>query len=290
MIHTFERVCVQKSYYRNCCRQGNNTSDLMNDWPLHYTATRNSFDHQLLAISSPIQTISREKNAAAIEANKSNAATAAIATEYYFDNNTPPKQFNIEKYAIHQAVSSSASSSSSPSSPSTTTTTAYPVGVVTLHNVFTHDELVSLEQHVDQLSIDQVSNKLRQQTYHCTYRRFANENDSPTRTKFFFGVARYLWGGTDPDPLPHVAAGIRTCDCDMARSWMRKLELKLVDLGIIEPQFINQFAVNIYHDGSEGLAQHYDDAKRFAQPIISVRLFSDSRLSFGSVSCFFLFL
>ena len=63
---------------------------------------------------------------------------------------------------------------------------------------------------------------------------------------------------------------------------MRALELKLVRLGIIPPSFINQFAINIYHDGSEGLAQHFDDAKRFAQPIISVRLFSDSRLSFGS--------
>lgn len=38
----------------------------------------------------------------------------------------------------------------------------------------------------------------------------------------------------------------------------------------------------MYHDGSEGLAQHFDDATRFKQPIFTVRLFSDSRLSFGS--------
>ena len=40
--------------------------------------------------------------------------------------------------------------------------------------------------------------------------------------------------------------------------------------------------MNVYHDGTEGLAQHYDDATRFKQPIYTVRLFSDSRLSFGS--------
>ena len=155
--------------------------------------------------------------------------------------------------------------------------------IATISNVFTNDELLDLEAHVNQLSIDRKLNKLRKNTYHCTYRRFSNpQDDLPTRTKFFFGVARYLWGGTDPDPLPNVAAGIRTCDCDMARSWMRKLELKLISLGIIPNFFINQFAINIYHDGSEGLAQHYDDAKRFAQPIVSIRLFSDSRLSFGS--------
>ena len=40
--------------------------------------------------------------------------------------------------------------------------------------------------------------------------------------------------------------------------------------------------MNVYHDGKEGLAQHFDDAVRFKQPIFSVRLFSDCRLSFGS--------
>lgn len=40
--------------------------------------------------------------------------------------------------------------------------------------------------------------------------------------------------------------------------------------------------MNVYHDGKEGLAQHFDDAVRFKQPIYSVRLFSDCRLSFGS--------
>ncbi len=31
-----------------------------------------------------------------------------------------------------------------------------------------------------------------------------------------------------------------------------------------------------------GLQSHYDDADRFSRPIFSLRLFSDSRLSFGT--------
>jgi hypothetical protein len=56
----------------------------------------------------------------------------------------------------------------------------------------------------------------------------------------------------------------------------------LVSANVIQKDFINSIALNVYHDGTEGLAQHYDDATRFRQPIFTVRLFSDSRLSFGS--------
>ena len=41
-------------------------------------------------------------------------------------------------------------------------------------------------------------------------------------------------------------------------------------------------ALNMYHDGSEGIQSHFDDGTRFSRPIFSVRLFSDSRLSFGT--------
>lgn len=56
----------------------------------------------------------------------------------------------------------------------------------------------------------------------------------------------------------------------------------MVNSDLIEDKFVNSIAMNVYHDGTEGLAQHYDDATRFKQPIFTVRLFSDSRLSFGS--------
>ena len=43
------------------------------------------------------------------------------------------------------------------------------------------------------------------------------------------------------------------------------VENKLVKAGLIKSDFVNSFALNVYHDGSEGLAQHFDDAVRFKQ-------------------------
>ncbi|EFN53716.1 hypothetical protein CHLNCDRAFT_136563 [Chlorella variabilis] len=58
--------------------------------------------------------------------------------------------------------------------------------------------------------------------------------------------------------------------------WMRqKVEAPLVGAGLVAPGFCDSIALNIYHDGSEGIQSHYDDAARFCQPILSLRLFSD---------------
>lgn len=35
----------------------------------------------------------------------------------------------------------------------------------------------------------------------------------------------------------------------------------------MEKDFLNSIAINVYHDGKEGLAQHFDDAVRFKQVI-----------------------
>ena len=79
-----------------------------------------------------------------------------------------------------------------------------------------------------------------------------------------------------------MAAGVRR-DVSQPPSWMVKdIELPLVASKVIGKGFVNSIAMNVYHDGTEGLAQHYDDATRFKQPIYTLRLFSDSRLSFGS--------
>ncbi len=39
----------------------------------------------------------------------------------------------------------------------------------------------------------------------------------------------------------------------------------LVNTGIIKKDFVKSFGMNVYHDSSEGLAQHFDDAVRFKQ-------------------------
>lgn len=56
----------------------------------------------------------------------------------------------------------------------------------------------------------------------------------------------------------------------------------LEESGIIPENFLNSYALNLYYDGTEGLAQHFDDDTRFMQPIFTFRLFSDSRLTFGA--------
>jgi hypothetical protein len=51
-----------------------------------------------------------------------------------------------------------------------------------------------------------------------------------------------------------VAAGVRA-DVSQPPLWMKsKLEEPLVKGGVIDKDFVNSVALNVYHDGSEGLA------------------------------------
>lgn len=83
------------------------------------------------------------------------------------------------------------------------------------------------------------------------------------RTKFFFGY-RYMWTPEQlAEPMSFVGAGVRR-DVSQPPLWIKEqLEEPLVSSKIVEKDFINSVAMNVYHDGTEGLAQHYDDATRF---------------------------
>lgn len=51
-----------------------------------------------------------------------------------------------------------------------------------------------------------------------------------------------------------MAAGVRT-DVSQPPVWMKTiLEEPLIKANILEKDFINSIALNVYHDGSEGLA------------------------------------
>lgn len=64
-----------------------------------------------------------------------------------------------------------------------------------------------------------------------------------------------------------MAAGVRG-DVSRPPMWVKKLIIDhLENANIVEKNFINSVAMNVYHDGTEGLAQHYDDATRFKQVI-----------------------
>eukprot|EP00884_Botryococcus_braunii_P000965 jgi/Botrbrau1/1086/Bobra.0076s0050.1 len=83
-------------------------------------------------------------------------------------------------------------------------------------------------------------------------------------------------------PDAHVACGVRV-DVPQPPSWMPELvEAPLVEGGVLQRGFVNMWALNVYQDGSEGIQMHFDDPQRFCRPIVSLRLFSDSRLSFGT--------
>lgn len=144
-------------------------------------------------------------------------------------------------------------------------------------NIFTHEELNEIESKIHETECDYFNGKFLPFTGQTSF-----SGSRVKRTKFFFN-ARYLWSKTQlNEPFSFVGAGIRT-DVSKAPSWMsEKIERKLVQAGVVPPNFLNSFALNVYHDGKEGLAQHFDDAVRFKQPIFTMRLFSDSRLSFGS--------
>ena len=64
----------------------------------------------------------------------------------------------------------------------------------------------------------------------------------------------------------------------MQEGVMRPME----EAKLVPEAFLDSCALNIYHDGSQGIQPHYDDSTRFERPVYSLRLFSDSRLSFGT--------
>ena len=61
-----------------------------------------------------------------------------------------------------------------------------------------------------------------------------------------------------------MGAGVRK-DVAAPPAWTKKLSDEMVKEKIVEKNFINSIAINVYHDGKEGLAQHFDDAVRFKQ-------------------------
>ena len=152
------------------------------------------------------------------------------------------------------------------------------VGITTYSGFFSQEELNNLEELARNTENDFQKGRFITNTAQPTY----GAGGHIKRTKFFFG-SRYMWTACQlAERQSKVAAGVRV-DVSPTPKWMKEgIEEPLVEAGIIEKDFINSIAMNIYHDGKEGLAQHFDDAVRFKQPIYTVKLGSDSRLSFGS--------
>ena len=153
-----------------------------------------------------------------------------------------------------------------------------PVGVTTYTESFTSEQLADIEKRCDVLDASARAGHLPPACTHSTF----GKGGGLKRTKYFFG-ARYLWTKEQLSaPDAHIAKGIRV-DVPVAPQWVHTVvEAPLVESQVLPQNFINSVALNMYHDGSEGIQVHYDDSARFQQPIYSLRLFSDSRLSFGT--------
>ena len=137
------------------------------------------------------------------------------------------------------------------------------VGVVTYDNFFSDEELKQIERNIEITEEESLNDLFLQETAQKTF-----SGQKIKRTKFFFG-SRYMWTKKQlAEPNSYVGAGIRK-DVSHPPNWMKDLvESKFVASGLIKNDFINSYALNVYHDGSEGLAQHFDDAVRFKQVIL----------------------
>eukprot|EP01084_Bolivina_argentea_P055435 101643_1 len=154
------------------------------------------------------------------------------------------------------------------------------IGATAYPDLFTEQELKNIESAVDKLQARAEANQHKKFTSQGTKSR----KGMLVRTKHFFG-ARYLWHEsqfTKEGKSKKIGQGLRVDVDDVPQILFDLVEKKLVKYGIIEKHFINGIAFNMYVDGTEGIAPHFDDIKRFNRPIVTLRLFSDARIAFGT--------
>lgn len=213
-------------------------------WPLYLIGTRDCFAHDLRTRETTLRRADGREY---------------IKKEFFFPSvEDSPVRFRFSKYCGKKNPELRA-------------------GMTTYEGFFTHEELKKLEESALDTDSKALNGEFLPNTAHHTVVR-----QRLTRTKFFF-EARYLWTSEQlSHPSAKQAAGVRI-DVSRSPEWVKGDILHpMIEHEIIPNNFINSVALNIYHDGSEGIGQHFDDWFRFDRPITTVRLFSDSRLSFGS--------
>ena len=116
-----------------------------------------------------------------------------------------------------------------------------------------------------------------EQTPVCLERAMTvDRNDHRKRVKVFLGY-RYAYGASktmsrlfnDVDPVDSIP-------------FVNQLRNTIAnDIRLVPSDFINQAVMNYYMDRNSCLGIHQDEKKLFLRPIVSIRLFSPSVLSFG---------
>lgn len=151
------------------------------------------------------------------------------------------------------------------------------VGLVLHMDLFTDKELKFLERKCNETQRQADNQKYLPDTFHHT--RFNNQNK---RTKYFFS-ARYLWTKEQTSQDDAERAGGVRVDVDKYPRWVEYVIARLEEEKVVEPNWLNGCALNMYHDGTLGIGLHMDCYSRFDRPIITLRLFSPARLSLGCV-------
>eukprot|EP01084_Bolivina_argentea_P055436 101644_1 len=154
------------------------------------------------------------------------------------------------------------------------------IGATAYPNLFTEEELKTIENTLDKLQERSQKNEHKKYTSQSTRSR----KGTVARTKHFF-AARYLWHITEykkEGKDSNIGAGLRVDVDDVPDELLKLCEQTLVKYGVIKSNFIQGIAFNMYIDGSEGIGPHFDDISRFERPIITIRLFSDARIAFGT--------
>lgn len=126
-----------------------------------------------------------------------------------------------------------------------------PVGITTYEDIFTDSELCNIEICSDATNTSARSGELPHYCYHDS----VTKNGLLKRTKFFFG-ARYLWSRKQIlEPYAKIARGVRV-DVPEVPHWMKNnVEEHLTAHDIIPENYVDSVALNMYHDGSEGMLQ-----------------------------------
>ena len=123
---------------------------------------------------------------------------------------------------------------------------SYPAGGISYWNYYTNEELKAIESKC--LRTENNAESFIPCTAQKTY-----QGKLLVRTKFFFGY-RYMWNDEQLcSPYASVSKGVRS-DVSSIPHWMKKdIVNTMADGGIFPQGFINEIAMNVYHDGTEGL-------------------------------------
>ena len=164
-------------------------------------------------------------------------------------------------------------------------------GVTQFLNYFSSEDILSFERHADTLlnsvGSQQVmpSSKLMESSSNsCSIMKRTKTLDESIhrkRVKLFLGY-RYAYGAMKENQQKKSRLFNDVDSLDVAPSLVGKIKQEISSgLKLVPVDFINQAVLNYYMKAGSSLGVHQDDKHLFHRPIISLRLFSDSVLSFN---------